>query len=79
MLADFSIKSAIFSRPGAELNVAASTALGPDRRQNGRVANDLCHSPECNQIGHFVTLAARTTTGMESTHDENGDPGQRWR
>ena len=32
-----------FSRPGAKLNAAASTALRPGGRQNGRVANEICH------------------------------------
>ena len=31
-----------FPRLGAELNAAASTALEPGRRQNGRVANEVC-------------------------------------
>ena len=33
-----------FSRPGPELGAAVSTALVVDRRQNGRVANELCHT-----------------------------------
>ena len=32
-----------FSRPGPQLDATASTALGAGRRQNGRVANGVCH------------------------------------
>ena len=32
-----------FSRPGLQLDATVSTALGAGRRQNGRVANEICH------------------------------------
>ena len=75
-MADFVPQVCHFSRPGADLNAAASTALGPGHRQNGRVANGLCHSPECNKIGHFVTLAARTTAALERRYDKSGEQGK---
>ena len=43
-MADFTVKSAIFTAARQGLVAPVSTASGPDRRLNGRVANELCHT-----------------------------------
>ena len=59
-MADFINNSAIFpARVGVGCRRKHGAAAG--RQKNGRVVNDLCHSPECTKIGHFVTLATKTT------------------
>ena len=45
-----------FSRPGAKLNAAASTALRPGGRQNGRVANEVCYTKRRTNTDEFARI-----------------------
>ena len=54
-----------FSRPGAEPNAAASTALGLDRRQNGRVANEVCHVRPAHRL---LCDSPATDAGVDREH-----------
>ena len=44
VMAEFCLDSAIFPALGRSCARPPSTAPRTDRRQNGRVANELCHS-----------------------------------
>ena len=62
-LADFGVKSAIFSAVALVRAAARKHGAGPARTRNGRVANELCHSmgrrvcwPTAQRKASFVTL-----------------------